>query len=143
MKTKKYTLAARTVKVALQHMSKKAVYQLIYRLGRSFSNRIDTQENNISSIMRYYAVGAFNHVEIIENTIRNCFNEEKLSEFSNLIRIKNEYPVNPNVILHNGYYCKWVSKRKWVVYTPKGEKTDLFVFGKRKQVESLVIIPVV
>lgn len=84
MKTKKNTLHSHTTKVALQHMSKKALYQLIRSLGRSFSNRLDTPSHNIDSIMRYYAVGAFNHVEIIENTIKNRFTENQISKFSEM-----------------------------------------------------------
>ena len=83
-----YTLKSSTTKVALQHMSKKTLYQLIRKLGRSFSNRLDTPEHNIASIMRYYAVGAFNHVEIIENTIMNRFKENQILKFSEMKPIK-------------------------------------------------------
>ena len=80
-------------------------------MGRSFSNRIDTPEHNIASIMRYYAVGAFNHVEIIEDTIKKRFKEADLKKFSDMIPIKNISDPHPLVRLKSGFIFSGKAKR--------------------------------
>ena len=136
----KYSLLSSTTKVALQHMSKKILYQLIKKLGSSFSNRIDTPDTNIDSIMRYYAVGAFNHVEIIEKTIRNRFNEIELKAFDGILPIKKDITIPPNTTLRSGYYFKWVSKRKWELFTCEGVTTDIFIVGRSRQLEKKLFL---
>jgi len=135
----KYTLLSSTIKVALQHMSKQLLYQLIKKLGSSFCNRIDTPDNNIDSIMRYYAVGAFNHVEIIEKTIRNQFNEIELKTFDGMLPIKKDITIHPNTTLRSGYYFKWVSKRNWELFTFEGVTTNIFIVGRSRQLEKKLI----
>lgn len=135
----KYTLKSSTTKVALQHMSKKTLYELIRKLGKSFSNTIDTPDNNIDSIMRYYAVGAFNHVEIIEQTIRDIFNEIELKNFDGMLPIKNEKPIPQITILKSGYYLKWVDKKKWELFTNENKSTNIFVIGRSQQLERKLI----
>lgn len=134
-----YTLQPRTTKVALQHLSKKALYELIRRLGRSFSNRLDTPEHNIASIMRYYAVGAFNHVEIIEDTIKKRFKEADLNKFSDMIPIKNISDPHPLVRLKSGFYFQWKSKKTWELYSIDGNSMNLFVIGKARNIERKLV----
>ena len=135
----KYSLLSSTTKVALQHMSKKILYQLIKKLGSSFSNRIDTPDTNIDSIMRYYAVGAFNHVEIIEKTIRDYFNENELKTFEGILPIKKDITIPPNVTLRTGYYFIWISKRKWELFTCEGITTSIFIIGRSCQLEKKLL----
>lgn len=134
-----YTLKSSTTKVALQHMSKKALYQLIRKLGRSFSNRLDTPEHNIASIMHYYAVGAFNHVEIIENTIMNRFKENQILKFSEMKPIKVIVNPHPNVFTKSGYYFVWKYKKTWELYSNEGSSMNIITIGRSTNIERKLI----
>lgn len=134
-----YTLKSSTTKVALQHMSKKTLYQLIRKLGRSFSNRLDTPEHNIASIMRYYAVGAFNHVAIIENAVKSRFNESQILKFSDMKPIKEIVNPHPNVFTKSGYYFVWKYKKTWELYSNEGNSMNIITIGRSTNIERKLI----